>query len=1108
LCRRKLGEQEARGVTQINAVANPIINSPYREPDHYWLIREGLPPEKVAGRRPASYFFRVPDRAARGRREGAPQVVMFDEISKGQEVLLDTANLLRQRVKEWREKRQYEGATRVTRELLELWNSPDRQEPMFYAQKEAVETIIFLVEGPPDLRQGIRVPLDEPGPDARTQGFKGFVRFAVKMATGTGKTTVMGMLAAWSILNKIANAHATEYSDTVLIVCPNVTIRDRLRELDPDLDEASLYRLRELVPLHRMPELRRGDVIVTNWHVLERQEVGDVNGQSERVVKRGVPVERQRRIRIGGKEALTEADIRHAAAMGAYSIVEEIRDRHGVLGGFRVKDTRYVESERAFVNRILKNRRGHASAILVLNDEAHHAYRRGQGDPEFVMDDETAAAEAREATVWIEGLDRIHKVLGGRGIRLCVDLSATPFYLQGSGNEVGKPFPWIVSDFSLLEAIESGLVKIPQLPTQDASGAGTPAYFNVWRWVEERAAADGLSGDLSPVDVVRYAAQPIVQLAEEWRRTEENWRKQFDAGARRSNVPPVFIIVCASTALAKVLYEWLALGEGSFGQGVAEFRNCPGREVTVRIDSKVTEDLESGHGQDEARRLRFILETVGKTQWPGGRVPDEYEDLVEKNNHKALQQEAADVAVLDASVPPGRNIRCIISVYKLTEGWDATTVTHVVGLRPFGSQLLCEQVIGRALRRTSYAMDPETGFFREETAKIFGVPFELIPFKVDSTGLQPPTPPANHIFAVPEKAAYEIEFPVVEGYLDSEITRLTVDWERVSTLTLDSDDPPDSTLMRGLASHDGALAAFGPGAPELVSLDAWRSRVRIQQVAFALARELTVAWVRDRGSVGIPTHRLFPQLLEIVSRFLATKVQCRGNRVIQDVAINPFFGRALGAISDAITAVDEDGRSLERPIVAGIRSTRWVDFHTGKPISPVHKCHLNAGVFDTSLAEQQAAFVLDTTDRVTRWVKNERLGFVIPYRRDGILRRYFPDFLVVLDSADRLIIETKGRETPDVEIKSAAARRWCTAVNNDVRFGYWEYHLVWDTNDLVGVLRGELSGRRRSPRAALADDILRKAEYEVDRLRKEGWTREKFAAELENLVNEKKSEDG
>ncbi|MBU6151148.1 MAG: DEAD/DEAH box helicase family protein, partial [Chloroflexi bacterium] len=215
--------------TQINAVANPIINSPYDEPQQHWLIQEGQAPQKQPGRRPASYFLRVPEGAARGRRAQS-QAEFFEEETKGSEYLLDLANLLRQRVQEWRDTG-YVGATKVTRELIDLWRAPDRRQPLFFAQLEAVETVIFLVEGPSHLRVGVDVPMDEPGPSAKEQGFRAFQRYALKMATGSGKTTVMGMLSAWSILNKVANPQAPEYSDTVLILCPNITIRDRLQEL-------------------------------------------------------------------------------------------------------------------------------------------------------------------------------------------------------------------------------------------------------------------------------------------------------------------------------------------------------------------------------------------------------------------------------------------------------------------------------------------------------------------------------------------------------------------------------------------------------------------------------------------------------------------------------------------------------------------------------------------------------------------------------------------------------------------------------------------------------------------------------------------------------------
>lgn len=1052
-------------MTQINSVEAPIINSPYDDPKHHWHIEEARQPEKRLGRRLASYFFRVPDRAARGR-NSKQQAALFDDAAKGEEYLLDLANLLRQRVKEWRG-RDYSGATKVTRELLELWRSPDRAQRLFFAQLEAVETVLFLVEGPDDLKQGIVVPVDQPGDDAKAEGYKAFVRYALKMATGSGKTTVMGMLSAWSILNKVAQPQASAYSDTVLIVCPNVTIRDRLRELDPNLDELSLYRTRQLVPLHRMQDLRRGEVFITNWHNLERRELGDVNGTSARVVKRGVPVEKTRTVKLGGKLNLTEEDIRQQALTGAFEIVWELRDPKGKLTGFDVREIRYYESDAAFLRRVLGNRKGRSSAILVMNDEAHHAYRRGKLDSEdaYSIDEETAEVDAREATVWIEGLDRINKALGGKtnGVRLCVDLSATPFFIQGSGNEVGKPFPWVVSDFSLLEAIEAGLVKIPQLPTQDIGGTETPAYFNVWRWVQEMAENDGVSGKLTPDVMMRYATQPITQLADEWRKTAAEWETQFKAGHRKTNVPPVFIIVCRDTALAKELYDWLANGNPLFGASPDQFRNAPGREWTVRVDSKVAEDIAEGGGKnDEARRLRFVLETIGKTTWPGNKPPEEYTALVDKHNHRAMEDDDNGLVTLDASVPPGRDVRCIISVAMLSEGWDATTVTHVVGLRPFGSQLLCEQVVGRALRRTSYAVDEATGFFREETAKVFGVPFELIPFKVEGGAQQPPTPPANQIYAVPAKAEFEITFPVVEGYTDPGITRLVVDWAKVPTLVLDPMEVPDLTLMKGLTTVDGALAAYGPGESAVVTLDQWRSRIRLQQVAFTLAKVVAQQWQQEQGDT-IPTHRLFPQLLTYAQQFLTSKVECRGNSVPQDVALNPYFLRAVGILYDALQSVDESGRTKERPVIApgsaGERTTRFVEFYTGRQPWPAGKCHLNAIVADTKTWEQAAATALDAATEVRRWVKNDHLGFVIPYRKDGVRRRYLPDFIVELTTGEQLIIEIKG-ELGDAEIKAAAAERWCNAVNNDGRFGRWSYHLVRQPPDLLKVIHSLTQQRK------------------------------------------------
>lgn len=1040
-------------MAQINAVKNPIINSPYEEPKKYWHIQEGREPEERPGRRPASYFLRVPERAARGRR-AAEQGEMFDEDVKGAEYLLDLANLLRKRVHEWCQ-RNYQGATRATRELIELWRSPDRRQPLFYAQIEAVETVIFLVEAPADLKQGINVPPDEPGPASKEAGYRAFQRYALKMATGSGKTTVMGMLAAWSILNKVTEPQAPEYSDTVLILCPNITIRDRLQELNPEGGELSLYRTRELVPAHRMTDLRRGEVFVTNWHNLERRELGDVNGQSARVVKRGTPVETVRTIKVSA--TLTVEEIEHRATIGAFQILSVERKRDGTPKAYTVKEMQHYESDSAFLKRILGGRKGRCSAILVLNDEAHHAYRRGVVDEsdQYAVDEEMAEADAREATVWIEGLDRINKALGGRGngIRLCVDLSATPFYIQGSGNEVGRPFPWIVSDFSLLEAIEAGLVKVPQLPTEDGSGEEVPRYFNVWRWVQRQAQNDGHIGPVTATEVMRYATAPVVTLAASWRETYARWKRHFEQGNRREDVPPVFIIVCRDTTIAKAIYGWLAEGDAQYGAGVPEFRNAPGREMTIRIDSKVGEDIAAGGSQDETRRLRFVLETIGKTAWPGRKVPEEYAALVERNNRKALEDEDSGLVVLNPDVPPGRDVRCIISVAMLSEGWDATTVTHVVGLRPFGSQLLCEQVVGRALRRTSYAVDPGTGLFTEETAQIFGVPFELIPFKVEGGKPQPPSPPANHVYADSEQAEYEIEFPVVEGYQDPGLIQVKVNWDRVGELVLSPDDVPDDVLLRGLTAPDGRLIAYGPGAAVRVNLEEWRRGVRSQQVAFELAKVLTEKWKADRGDA-IPVHRLFPQMLNAATLFIEEHVEPLKTRTKQDLAINPYFSKAVAMLLNAMEPVDAGGANREKAVLAPgaatTRSTRFVDFHTGKTLHDVQKCHLNAAVFDSDW-ERQSAELLGSHSAVAAWVKNDRLGLVIPYRKDGVAHKYLPDFVVELVGGDHLIVEIKG-QIGDAMIKKAAAERWCRAVTNDGRFGSWAYRLCFGALELKTVL--------------------------------------------------------
>src|SRR5580765_5926888 len=462
-------------------VEQPILNTPFEKPTRYWYIREGERPEKRENTRRPPIVFPPRDQREAWTIDGTI-LRTSREYPSGCE--LGLVSLIRERMESWQQSG-YPGVTRTTLELLQWWTREGRQRPLFFAQLEAALSVIFLLEARADYLQGIQIPRDEPSDERKAEGFQGFSRYACKMATGSGKTTVMGMLAAWSILNKVNDRSDGRFSDVVLAACPNVTIRDRLQELDPERGDASVYRTRDLVPGHLMPSLTQGRVLVTNWHVFEPQSI-QVGGVSARVNKAGVRIKTTETIKIGpknttarGSRYLTLETLQQQIAQGSLVAVKDSEEyeKGGGLKSVKVESERYVESDAALLQRVVGREIGGKQNILVLNDEAHHAYRIVQQHPDNwdeLDDDEQEdwQAERDEATVWVDGLDKINK---HRGINFCVDLSATPYFLGRVGQEQNKPFPWIVSDFGLIDAIESGLVKIPQLAIRDTTGADHPA---------------------------------------------------------------------------------------------------------------------------------------------------------------------------------------------------------------------------------------------------------------------------------------------------------------------------------------------------------------------------------------------------------------------------------------------------------------------------------------------------------------------------------------------------------------------------------------------------------------------------------------------------------
>lgn len=1021
-------------------VSEPILNSPFEEPKEYWDIIEGEQPQRLPGRRPAMYFYRDP--------KAKPEKYAGHEA--GTAIELKLVNRIRQHLKSWREQG-YPGVTRTTLELLQWWRRDGRERRLFFAQLEAAETIIFLIEARPDFRQGIEIPREEISDEKRAQGYTGFLRYACKMATGTGKTTVMGMLAAWSILNKVNDRSDPRFSDVVLIVCPNVTIRDRLGELDPDKGEASLYRTRDLVPSHLMPFLTQGRVLVTNWHVFEPQGM-QVGGVSAKVAKAGVAIRLKETITIGpktttarGKRYLSLEDFARQVAAGMLTVLEEQKDSEGNLLRINVESLRYIESDTALVNRILGREVGGKQNILVMNDEAHHAYRikreeKEEGEEDLFGEEEEAEDFFKEATVWVEGLDRINKL---RGINFCVDLSATPYYLGRVGQETNRPFPWVVSDFGLIDAIESGLVKIPQLAVRDTTGAEIPGYFNIWHWILPQltpAERGGKRASPKPAAILKYAHHPIAMLGALWEEEITQWKK---AGADPR--PPVFILVCKTTEIAKVIYEWLAEDKPPTGippVKIESFRNKDERVNTIRVDSKVIHETDTdGAKGDEARWMRFTLDTVGKIAWPVDRqrrpiYPEGFEELAEKLERPLH--------------PPGRDVRCIVSVGMLTEGWDCNTVTHIIGLRPFMSQLLCEQVVGRGLRRASYDLGAD-GKFTEEVAKIFGVPFEVIPFKANKQGAPPPHVKRYHVHPIPSKAKYEIQFPRVEGYTQAIRNRVTVDWSSIAKLPLIPGKIPPEVEMKALhINNRGRLSLSGPGRIDDVTLKEFRAKRRLQELTFDLARTLTRDYLAQ-GQCTIPAHVLFPQIATIVERYLKEKIDAREPANIKDIFLAPYYGWVVERLVEAIRPDTSQGEAPEVPRYESNRgpgSTAEADFWTSREVREINKSHLNFVVADTKQWEQSAAYHIDKHPRVEAFIKNAGLGFAIPYLHNGQTHDYMPDFIIRLNENFHLILETKGYDEL-ADIKEQAAWRWVNAVNADGRYGHWRYAIARKPEDVI-----------------------------------------------------------
>ena len=983
---------------------HPILNSPYQRPERHWELDDsGQPTQRIIGRRRSAKFISPIPKPKKRRGKAEQQQIVFDEgagLSTAEQQYELTALIdgLRSRLEEWR-RIPNPADWRVTPEtarLLEHWRShPFSHIRPFFCQIEAVETAIWLTEVAPDLGKVGKEYLDHLG-DANAAANPELMRLALKLATGAGKTTVMAMLIAWQTINAVRRPTSRRYSRGFLVVAPGITIRDRLRVLQPN-DPDSYYASRELVPNDLLGELGKAKIVITNYHAFKLRE----------------------RVQL---------------SKGTRSLVQG-----------RGPELQTLESEGQMLQRVMPELMG-LKNIVVLNDEAHHCYReRPDRDDEPALqteEKEEAKKNAEAARLWISGLEAAQRKLG---ITRVFDLSATPFFLRGSGYAEGTLFPWTMCDFSLMDAIECGIVKLPRVPVADnlpgASAGDMPMYRNLWEHIRTKMPKKGRgkAKGLDPQSLPPQLQTALDALYGHYAKTFELWR---NAGVA---VPPCFIIVCNNTSTSKLVYDYVSGYEREQADGTTvldngrlelfrnfdEFNNPLPRPNTLLIDS---EQLESGEALDRKFR-EMATDEIDRFR----------REIVERTGDAQAAEDLSDQdllrEVMNTVGKPGRlgeQIRCVVSVSMLTEGWDANTVTHVLGVRAFGTQLLCEQVVGRALRRQSYDLN-EDGLFNVEYADVLGIPFD---FTAKPT-IAPPQPPRETITVKacrPERDGLEIRFPRVEGYrVDLPRERVTAEFTDDSTLVLTPE------LVGATETRNSGIIG------ETVDLNLVHTGdVRPSQVVYELTSHLVLHHYRDDG--GNPQLQHFGQLKRIVRQWLDEHLVCIGGTYPAQLKYKTLADVACNRITAAITRANI-GTIPIRAILDPYNptgSTVHVNFTTSKTDrwdtgGPPPKCHLNWVILDSDW-EAEFCRVVEAHPRVLAYVKNHNLGFEVPYLDGSETRRYRPDFIVWVDDGRgpddplNLVVEIKGYRGEDaVAKKQAMDTRWIPGVNGLGSYGRWAF---------------------------------------------------------------------
>jgi type III restriction enzyme len=945
-----------------------VICDAFREPDKHYQLLSGGKSKLAQGRRPSVRFLA----SAKDVKGGIAGVVgkeasLFEDMLASSEQQNDFVNQLRVEVRAWREAG-YPGTALVTRRLLEWWFERDEERRaigrrFFFCQQEAIETVIYLYE----VQKRRKMP--ETGD---------LIRYACKLATGTGKTVVMALLVTWSTLHK-RKVSGSSLSANFLVLVPNLTVRDRVNGV-PRGDglmqsgEHNLYDTFDMVP----PEYRdefHPNVIVRNWQ--------------------RIPLE-------GKREDWISEDVAEEGRFIPAAVLRAMRRRA-------------QQDPNAVIRRALGGWRD----LVVINDEAHHVYgekrtKKGE-DPGYIK--------------WSKILARVSKAAK---VSLVVDLSATPWYGSGSPKPEGTLFEWLVCDFPVYDAFESGLVKVVRLPDPDEKGH---IYLDLW---------DLVKGAKTKEEFIRACKGAIASIYSSWRKDFDEWGSTFESMRGPS---PVLLCVADNATRAAWLFEHLTREYELLRNPDDEDRK---RWVTIQIDSKV---FDADKGNEAV--LREMVNTVGRKGKPGERV------------------------------------RCIVSVNMLSEGWDVQSVSHILGLRAFGSPLLTEQIIGRGLRRTNYDVlnQPLEERPREsdETVDAFGIPFVGFPVekrKRPKTGEWGQKP--VWIEADAKKEKFRVRVPNVRSWAVGVVESLAdlVRVEELPEIRVNPKETPPVVHVRPVVG----------GQPEaLMTLEEFRREWPLLKTAFFTAEELFDA-TNPGAAADLGIGPTFDELLDLSRRFLDSRVhvlEVDGQKSDpRDVGIYYWRRQALDVLENAVRGAGLSG--VEPVPILG--NPDWLDsanlrrFQWTGVLAEGKRCHTNKVPCHTDLEKQFADF-LDRASDVVRYFKNERFGFSVTYYEGNRPRQYYPDFIVTVREADgrdvMWLAETKGEIRANTLLKRQAAEVWCEKMSATL-YGPWRHLFVQQKKFEVAIASGIATYAKLV--AALAvrpEPQLRLISIDDDRIKKE-----------------------